>query len=122
MFASEEHVAIVQVLLDNGAKINLQGITGVNALMIAISYGQEEIVKTLLAKGARVDQVTTEQGRGQGLSALHIACDLGNVVIVRALLAKGANVNLQDKNGYTALAYAKTQQIKDLLKAAGATE
>jgi len=46
----------------------------------------------------------------------------GHKRIVKALLAKGAKVNLRDNGGGTALKYAKTQQIKELLKVAGATE
>ena len=41
---------------------------------------------------------------------------------MQALLAKGANVELQENGGGTAFKHAKTQQIKQLLKAAGATQ
>ena len=46
----------------------------------------------------------------------------GHQEIVKALLAKGANVELRENGGGTALKYAKTQQIKQLLRAAGATQ
>ena len=44
------------------------------------------------------------------------------VGVVKALLAKGANVELRANDGATALRVAKTQQIKQLLRAAGATK
>ena len=41
---------------------------------------------------------------------------------MQILLAKGAKVNLREDGGRTALKFAETQQIKKLLKEAGATE
>jgi len=51
---------------------------------------------------------------------LFIASVVGHQGIVQALLAKGANVELRANGGATALSVAKTQQIKQLLRVAGA--
>lgn len=41
---------------------------------------------------------------------------------MQILLDKGAEVNVRENGGRTALKFAKTQKIKTLLKAAGASE
>jgi len=46
----------VELLLNNGADVNLQGTTeGFTALMMAAAEGQTEVVRLLLAHGARAD-------------------------------------------------------------------
>lgn len=46
----------VELLLNNGAEVNLQGTTeGFTALMMAAAEGQVEVVRLLLARGARAD-------------------------------------------------------------------
>ena len=51
-----------------------------------------------------------------------MASHYGHETVVRALLAKGAKVNLQENDGKTALDYAKTQKIHELLQAASTKE
>ena len=109
------HEGIVQVLLAGGAEINHQAKTGSTALYMASQNGHEGIVQALLAKGAEIDIQD-----GDGVTALIMAAYQGHEGIVKALLAKGANFELRENGGETALRYAKTQQIKQLLRAAGA--
>ena len=71
----------------------------------------------LLAKSAEINH----QARN-GKTALIAASTNEHQGIVQALLAKGANVELRLNGGGTALKHAKTQQIKQLLRAAGAME
>ena len=114
--ASENgHEGIVQALLAKGAEINHQAKTGVTALIQASQNGHEGIVQVLLAGGAEIDIQD-----GDGVTALIMAAYQGHEGIVKALLAKGANFELRENGGETALRYAKTQQIKQLLRAAGA--
>ena len=74
-------------------------------------------MQALLAKGAKIDHQAKN-----GVTALFIAAYQGHEGIVKALLANGSNVELRENRGGTALKHAKTQQIKQLLRAAGAKE
>lgn len=85
--------------------------------MHAASAGQEEMVIILVNHGAKVDQAGTD-----GNTALILASKRGHLGALHALLAQGANFHLQNSDGETALTQAKTEEIKQLLIAAGARE
>ena len=85
--------------------------------MLSSQNGHEGIVQALLAEGAEINHQAKN-----GVTALIIASYHGRWVVVRALLAKGAIVDLRENRGGTALKHAKTKQIKQLLRAAGATQ
>ncbi len=55
------------------------------------------------------------------MTALHVAALNGHTEVVHALLASQADVNAQRYDGMTALRWAKTSPIAELLKVAGAT-
>ena len=114
--ASTGNLPRVHALLEEGVDVDLKNNNGTSALIVSIEEGHEEVVLTLLNRGANVDQAKN------GVTALIRASSNGQEAIVQALLAKGANVNLTDDFGGTPLKYAKTQKIKGLLKAAGAKE
>ncbi len=78
---------------------------------------QHMVVQTLLDKGAKISHQAIN-----GVTALIIASQEGHEAIVQILLDKGAEVNVRENGGGTALKFAKTQKIKTLLKAAGASE
>ena len=111
------------------SRTSLLGILGVVGLFIiaslhadplhdAAAQGDIEEVNRLIAQGADVDA----KAEPYGVTALFIASNKGHQGIVKALLAPGANVNLRENGGGTALKYRKTEEIKQLLKAAGATQ
>ena len=77
--------------------------------------GHEKIVQTLLAKGVEIDHQMDN-----GVTALFAASYAGHAAIVQALLSRGANVHLRQNGGQAALAYAKTDEIRQLLRADGA--
>jgi len=114
--ASTGNLSRVHALIEEGVDVDLKNNNGTSALIASIEEGHEEIVLTLLDRGANVDQAKN------GVTALIRASSLGQEAIVQALLAKGAQVNLKDDFGGSPLRYAKTQNIKELLKAAGAKE
>lgn len=90
-----------------------------DALMMATSSDQPQIVQRLLAAGALADSMVWEGG-----TALHYATDRGHTAVVDALLAAGAEVNLADPDqGWTPLMYAAYDDRADIaqrLIAAGA--
>ena len=57
-----------------------------------------------------------------GWTALILASQIGHEEIVQSLLARGANVELRTNRGANALSAARTLQIKQLLRAAGAKQ
>src|SRR5262249_35054267 len=83
--------AMVKLLLDRGADVNLASREGATALMR--SAGDFDNVALLLAHGAKVDAKSN-----MGRTALLVAAAFpGNVKTVRLLMDRGANVNDQDQ-------------------------
>ncbi|KAI8720644.1 hypothetical protein NCS52_00510100 [Fusarium sp. LHS14.1] len=126
--ASRGHNHILQILLDHGGGINSWARTekirvadcwastfrrSVSPLYTAIERGNDHTVRFLLDKGASLvvekpdlnkPVVPSQQRR---LNAVHIAAKYGRFHLVRELhLEHGVNINLPDRAGNTALAYA----------------
>lgn len=74
------HLAIAEMLLEEGADPNAANFAGQNALMIAALFGREDFVELLLARGALVD--TRDLA---GNSAANLALHQGNVGMARRL-------------------------------------
>ena len=89
---------------------------GYSVLMMAASFGSNEILETLLKQGADVKQ--THQV--DGMTALMLAAFNGQLEKVKLLLKFGANKTTRDKNGHTALYYA--DNIYDRLKVSDKTK
>ena len=70
-------------------------------LMFAAAYGQYEVVKILLEKGAAVDAKSAE-----GATPLIIATQGEHLRIMKLLLERGATVDLKANTGFTALVVA----------------
>ena len=115
--ANRGHERVLQALLVNGADINHQLTNGSTPLIQASLSGHEGVVEALLARGAEIDHQTS-----LGVTALIVASYRGHRTIVQALLSRGANVHLRQADGGTALEEARTEEIKRLLREAGATE
>lgn len=75
--------------------------TGMTALMLAVWHQREQMVRTLLARGAEKDHQDKD-----GDTSLHGAAWFGNTKILGMLLDAGANPNLKNKLGGTALMWA----------------
>ncbi|XP_074626287.1 uncharacterized protein LOC141884405 isoform X2 [Acropora palmata] len=75
-------------------------VSGMNLLTLAATYGQDEIVKLLLRRGAGVNY--TDQNRN-GMTALIQAAEQGFPKTVQVLLESGAHINCQTTAGETAL-------------------
>ena len=106
MLAASRYVDILKYLVEAGADMNVQCKRGYTALMHASKSGNEESVKLLTE---RVSVSTLNQANDYGQTALMLAtsrCDDNDAVILKHLLEAGADLNVQDKDGYTALMYA----------------
>jgi len=99
--AAKNEKPIVELLLDNGAKITATDSNGQTALHRAVRTGAREAVDLLLARGADVNAKDKS-----GETPLHIASLQSSSAMAEALLAKGADVNVQDLKGDTPLQIA----------------
>ncbi|KAJ9441384.1 hypothetical protein DIPPA_31978 [Diplonema papillatum] len=91
---------------------------GSTALHIASRNGHSEVVKELIAAGAKVDVQDND-----GWTALSEASSNGHSEVVKELIAAGAKVDVQNDDGQTALHFASylghSEVVKELI-AAGA--
>jgi len=86
--AAKGNLAVVKLLLDNGAAVDGLQQPGLTALHFAAGSGHKAVVDLLLAKGAKPGGQT-----GGGVTALHLAARKGYESVAKALLAAGAPVN-----------------------------
>jgi len=122
-FAAEKGQAkIVELLLDNGAKVDARAggdriSDGYTPLDLAVEKGYKEISEILLNRGASV--------MGGNEDLLFKAIEAGNKEIVELLISKGADINAKDVWDSTPLDCAKknhNQDIIELLQEHGAKE
>jgi ankyrin repeat protein len=116
MFAAfNGHTQVVEFLFEKGAQVDTRDINGRTGLMYASSGSYGDTVMLLLSRGAEVDV----QGTLEGFTALMTAAAEGQVEIVRHLLDHGADRSLKDKDGDTALTFARQKghaEVVELLE------
>ena len=128
---------VVSILLEHRAAVNLQNKEQQSALMIAAEEGHTQIAEQLLAKGADVRARDAEGRTALLLGSIYSLrarrdaqtsagkrrrrkCDRqpgehcpdagragGAFQVIESLIASGANVNAKNKNGWTALRFAR---------------
>ncbi len=122
--AFARHLAAAAALMEAGADSALLENDKYDALTIAAVDGNTDMVKLLIAKGARTDLVTSIYDG----TALIAAAHLGHVGVVKALIAGGAPLDHVNNLKWTALIEAivlgdggesHTSVVRDLV-AAGA--
>ncbi len=86
--AAEGKLAVVKLLLNNGAAVDGLQQPGLTALHYAAGNGHKAIVDLLLSKGAKPGAES-----GGGVTPLHLAARKGYESVAKALLAAGAPVN-----------------------------
>src|SRR5262245_22224959 len=104
-------LAMVKLLLDHGADVNVASPSGATALIRAA--GDFDKVELLLARGAKVNSKSN-----LGRTPLLIAAAFpGNERTVRLLLARGAAITDQDQMGETCLTTASKRGDAEMVKA-----
>jgi hypothetical protein len=101
------HLDIVELLIENGARINHKDTRGGwTALTLASSQGHNHIVEYLIIEGANLN----EQNNA-GDTALIVACasNDGNnyLYIIGLLLDEGVDISIKDNEGHDAMYYAE---------------
>ncbi len=112
----------ISLLHANGGDVNrkmlLLGQFPTSSLSLAVSFGEVDVMKTLIAAGADIREHDPD-----GLSLLHSAVLANHPEAAQVLIAAGVPLNDTDKHGYTPLLYASTvdfgddRMVKLLLKA-----
>ncbi|KAF6036968.1 hypothetical protein EB796_004722 [Bugula neritina] len=100
-------------LLANGARVNIQDITGSTPVRKAAYKGHLEAVRHLLGNGANAN-IRTKKGR----AAVHCAALYGHTEVLDLLLQHGAQVNIQLTTSiYCSLMYPSRNQLQRLAAA-----
>ena len=103
---------IIQLLLDSGAIVDARADDGSTPLLLAWTL---EDFRTLLRAGADV-----HSRDDQGFTVLHTAARVTDGVTVEALIAAGLDPNARTRGGWTPLHFAKSPEILEALRKAGA--
>ena len=108
LMASLHDITITELLIEKGADIEAKDDDGINALVYASTYNNEEMVKFLLEKGADANTVCEIENEHIDISPTPLmnAAYRGNTNIINMLLENGADINYTTDYGMTALMYA----------------
>jgi uncharacterized protein len=115
--AVQNDIEMLNIALQNGANArNVTTPADSTALITAAHLGHVEVVRILIAHKAPLDHVNA-----RGWTALHEAVALGNggpnhVATVEALVKAGADTDIKDRQGATALSYARQRRYNDMIK------
>lgn len=111
--SKEGHVAIADLLLSRGARVNATNMGDDTSLHLAAAHGHREIIVKLLARKADV-HATNEHG----MTPLHYACYWGYIQIAEDLIRCGGRVSACNKRGQTPLDVCQPQARKAIIEIA----
>ena len=98
--------------LTNHADINATDLAGATSLVLAASYGYQELVRLLLDRGASLHNAATPST----VTPLHAAIFRGHPTIVSLLLDRGFPINAASQGGVTPLLLAANCGNEALVK------
>lgn len=84
---------VVNLLINQGANVNIQSKHGLNLLMLASASGYIDIVELLIERNANLDLKNAAGG-----TALMIAAFNGHIDIIELLIKNGVDVYIEDKD------------------------
>jgi len=95
------HEAVVALLLNKGAEVDVKDRQSYSPIHLAVSRGHLSIAEQLVAAGADIETLTSQNG-----TPLHIAAASNQQNVLAVLIKAGANLEAKDTNGLTPLAAA----------------
>ncbi len=107
------YIPEVKLFIEKGADVDIPSVTGDTALHAAVIGKSIECVKLLLDADANINAQNDIKS-----TPLHLAVGEGEVDIIQLLLEEGADTKLTTTTGETPFQWAKTKEIKDLIKVA----
>ncbi|MBI2996878.1 MAG: ankyrin repeat domain-containing protein [Deltaproteobacteria bacterium] len=111
--AATGYTAMVEVLLNSGARIDAKDNDGDTALHEAAANARRPVVELLLARGANVNAANNS-----GMTPLHRVARDGHMsdhkAVIDVLLANKANASARDKAGRTPLEVAIKEGRKEM--------
>lgn len=96
-----QNLTTVELLLENGADPMAQDSKNMTAFALAISHGDVEIVKALVARRLNVNGLA--RGGSTPAKPLMLAIESGKEKVVDYLIESGAQIEAMDENGNTPL-------------------
>ena len=135
-------IEIFNLLMSNGAKINVENSFGWQPLHIATAYGHLALVKRLLEQGANIEEklgsssIKTDKTHKivedgywaearwpyPGSRPLHLACEYGHCEIAKYIISKGAKKEATCSQGWQPLhhaAYIGSSPLVEMLLVSG---
>ncbi|XP_055921141.1 poly [ADP-ribose] polymerase tankyrase [Eupeodes corollae] len=106
--AGYNRIAIVEILLANGADVHAKDKGGLVPLHNACSYGHFEVTKLLIKAGANVNANDL-----WAFTPLHEAASKSRVEVCSLLLSKGADPTLLNCHNKSAIDSAPTRELRD---------
>lgn len=103
-------LAMVRLLVDNGAEVNAKAKNGETAFSLAMEKKKNDVVSYLLDKGANAG------GTDIGNMSLMEAVRQNNLLVVKLLLRKGADTNMAEDSGDTPLIAAAWGGYKEIVE------
>ena len=110
-----EKIELIEILLKEGARVNVKTVYGDTPLMDAAFIGSANLVKIFIDSGdADVHQLDDDKK-----TILHLALQYADDEVVNVLLEHGLSVSAEDKNGRTplhdAVYYGKVESARTLI-------
>lgn len=106
---------IVELILEKGADKSYSDEDRMTLLMAAISGDQpEDVVKLFIQENHHLNAALRDSGQ----TALMLAVQAGKPELVEALIKNGANIYAEDNNKKTALDYASSPKVREIISRA----
>ncbi len=119
---SRNNIEIIKLLLSKNTEVDKKNRSGTTALMEAALFGFNESIEVLLLNKA---EINNQDFSGNTPLLYAIKSEYPSFSTIELLINSGADINIENKEGHTALAlaYLKNQkEIYDYLKSKGAKE
>lgn len=109
-----DHVAVIEALLDAGSNIEATASDGLTSLHLAAMRNHRGATAILLSRGASIHATEVN-----GATALHGAAFYGHTEVVRHLLEKGADPDRKDSHGSSPRSLAQMKGHSEILRSMG---